>query len=49
MKLPKGTTVCIGRHTYKDEIPDAIAKAAGLPMKPEPPKKPATTGSASNK
>ena len=53
MELPKGTTVCIGRHTYRDEIPDAVAKAHGLTFpsekKPEPPKKPATMGSPSNK
>ena len=53
MKLPKGTTVHVGGQTYKGNIPDSVVEANKLKFssekKPEPPKKPATMGSPSNK
>ena len=53
MKLPKGTTVHVGGQTYKGEIPDSVVEAHKLKIpgekKPEPPKRPATHGSASSK
>jgi hypothetical protein len=30
MKLPKGMTIATGARTYRNEIPDTVAKAIGM-------------------
>lgn len=36
MKLEPGQSVVIGKRVYEGEIPDAVAKAAGLVVPAEP-------------
>lgn len=40
MKLEPGQKVIIGKRVYKGEIPDGVAKQAGIAVPAEPVKKP---------
>jgi hypothetical protein len=43
MKLEPGQTVVIGKRVYKGEIPDGVAKNAGIKL-PEPKPSPKVKG-----